>query len=192
MSKLHLNFAADQRNLTAWNPALGLALLAVGILAIGLFTSDYRQQAEQKINALDRQNALRQQTQHLHTGDPVPLELATQIDHANTIYALLQTPWENTFAALESAREKVPGTIALLSIKVNSAKKEIILTGEAKDFSALSAFTSALSDIPAFQNVTLSNDKLSSGLPPIVVSFDLRLNWLAQAPSHSFRNEHTP
>ena len=184
MSRLHLNFAAGQRNLTTWNPVLGLSLLAMGILAIGLVTSDYRQQAEKKINAQDRQYALQQQTQHLHTGDPVPLELATQIDHANTIYALIQRPWEDTFTALESAREKVPGNIALLSIKVNSTEKEITLTGEAKDFSALSAFTSALSDIPIFQNVTLSNDKLSSGPPPIVVSFDLRLNWLAKAPSH--------
>lgn len=184
MPRLSLNFAAKQRSLTAWNPALGFALLLAGVLALGIAAWDYRQKMDEKTGLQDRRDALHQRTQRLHNSAPIPADVAAQVEQANTAYALTQTPWEEIFTALEAARGKAPGGIALLSVKADTAKREITLTGEAKDFTALSAFTSALSDISIFQNISLTNDKLSTGSPPIVITFDLRLTWRADTPAH--------
>lgn len=180
MSRLSINFAAEQRSLTAWNPVLGLSLLLAGALALGIAAWDYQQQTGEKINLQDQSDVLHQRTQRLRSGDPIPVEMAAQVAQANAAYALIQTPWEEIFTALEAARDKEFGDIALLSVKADAAKRELILTGEAKDFTALSAFTSALSATPVFQNIFLANDKLSAGSPPVVVAFELRLAWRAQ------------
>lgn len=180
MSRLSINFAAEQRSLTAWSPALGFSLFLAGVLALGIAAWDYRQQADEKTNLQNRRDVLHQRTQRLRTGDPIPAEMAAQVEQANIAYALIQTPWEEIFTALEAARDKAPGDIALLSVKADAAKRELVLTGEAKNFTALNTFASALSATPVFQNISLANDKLSAGNPPIVVAFDLRLAWRAQ------------
>jgi Tfp pilus assembly protein PilN len=177
MSKLLINFAAVQRSVNTWNPFWGGSLLLAGMFALGLSAWDYRLQAEQNASLQLQRDTLRQSTQQQQNHAPVPAELITQIEQANAVYAMTQTPWEAIFTALEAARGKPSGTIALLSLRADAAKRELTLTGEARDFAALNAFNAALSDIPIFQNVALSNDKLSSGNPPIVVTFDLRLTW---------------
>lgn len=183
MPQLSLNFAAEQRSLTAWSPILGLSLLLAGVLVLGAAVCDYRQREDEKAHLEGRRNTLHQRTQRLRISDPIPAEILAQVEQANTAYAILQTPWEEIFTALEAAHGNDSSNIALLSVKADTAKHELILTGEAKDFTALSAFTSALSATPLFQSITLANDKLSAGNPPVVVVFDLRLAW---------RIQHTP
>jgi Tfp pilus assembly protein PilN len=184
MSRLSLNFAAEQRNLKAWTPTLGVAFLLAGLLALGFASWDYRQLVIEKSSLQDRRDALHQRTQRAHNITPITSELAAQVEQANAIFSLVQTPWATIFSALETARSKTPIGIALLSMKADTTKRELTLTGEAKDFSTLNSFTSALTDSAIFQNITLANDKLSTGNPPIVVTFDLRLTWLNDAPSH--------
>jgi hypothetical protein len=104
----------------------------------------------------------------------VPAELSSQFDQAATAYAQIMTAWDELFRVLEASRG---GDIALLSLSADSAKKEFILTGEAKDFGSLSKFSDTLSANPLFRRVALSNHKLSEGAPPIVVKFDLMLAW---------------
>jgi Tfp pilus assembly protein PilN len=183
MPRLSLDFASEQRDLTAWNPALGLALLLAGALLFGIVAWDSRSLADEKINLQDRLDTLTRRTQQLHNHEPIPAGLITQIEQANTVYALLQTPWEEIFTALETVLGKAPNDIALLSVKADAAKQELTLSGEARDFAALSAFTAALSAVSIFQNVSLADDKLSTGSPPVVVTFDLHLTWRGKAPS---------
>jgi hypothetical protein len=179
MSKvLTLNFATEQRSLTAWNPVLGIALLFAGIIALVLVARDYRQQLDIHSTLMEQRDlAHLQQSKLQYSNAPLPAELKIQIEQANSVYALISTPWEKILSALETACKKNSSGIALLSIKADNSKNEIILTGEAKNFAAFSAFTAALSEAPEFQNITLTNDKLSTGNTPVVVNFDLRLNW---------------
>lgn len=177
MPRLSLNFAADQRSLTVWNPALWLMCLLAGVLALGIAAWDYQRQADMTINLQDRRDTLHRRTQRLHNMDTISSDVAVQIERANAAYALAKTPWEIIFTALETAHDKASGGIALLSIKADTTKRELAISGEAIDFTALSLFTSALAEIPIFQNVYLINDRLSTGNPPVVVTFDLRLAW---------------
>jgi Tfp pilus assembly protein PilN len=172
-----LNFAIEQHSLVAKRPAWGISLLAVGTLVLGGVTNDYQQQAKINAGLNDLSASMRQHTPGLHSGAAFPANITTEIAQVNAAYALIQTPWENIFRALELARDKAPNNIALLSVRADTAKQEITLTGEAKDFAALSAFTSALSSSPVFQSASLTNDKLSEGVSPLIVTFDLRLAW---------------
>lgn len=177
-SSLSLNFATQQRSLTARNPVLGIALLLAGSLAFGFAFQNYQKQADDNTALQSKQHALRKADKHKDSSNTVFPELKNQIEQANAVYASTRTPWNSVFAMLESARGSKLDAIALLSLRANQSKREILLTGEAKSFSELSSFTSALSSQPGFRNVTLISDKLSEGKTPQVVSFDLHLEWL--------------
>lgn len=172
-----LNFAAEQRSLVAKRLALGFSLLATGTLALGIAANDYQQQTKKNADLHDHSATMREHTQRLQSGVAFTADMTAEIAQANAAYALTQIPWENIFRALELARSKVANNIALLSIRADTAKREFTLTGEAKDFAALSSFTSALSSSPIFQSASLTNDKLSEGVSPVIVTFDLRLAW---------------
>lgn len=182
MSQLRLDFASKQRDLTASNPALGFALLLAGLLALGVSVRDYQQQAHEMGSLQNQRDALHRRARSQSNDAPLPAAVTVQIEQANTAYALIQTPWEEILSALESVRAKSSGSIALFSVRADAARQELILTGEARNFAALNSFVSALSQLPVFQNVSLTDDKLSTGSPPVVVNFDLRLNWRGNAP----------
>ncbi len=182
MPRLCLNFATNQRTLTAWNPVLALLILFAGTVALSYTAWDYQKQTEEKINLQDRRDSLKQRTQRQLKIEPISAEVSSGVERANTVTLLAKTPWEEIFTSLEAARNSTQAGIAMLSLKADTTKHELTLTGEAKDFTALSDFTSALSDTAIFQNITLVNDKLSSGAPPVVVNFDLHLTWHLKTP----------
>jgi hypothetical protein len=174
MFPLSLDFASAQRPLAGPKPYLGFGLLLAGalVLATVAWENDRQIEANTALRAQRHQLAAR-----LHRQQPreqVPAELSAQFDQAATAYAQIMTAWEDLFRALEASRS---GDIALLSLTADSAKQEFALSGEAKDFGALSKFSDTLSSNPLFRRVALSNHKLSEGAPPIVVKFDLMLAW---------------
>ena len=181
-SSLSLNFAAAQRSLTTRNPVLGIVLLLAGFLAFGFAFQDYRKQADENAGLQHKQRALHKANEHMGSGSRIFPEVKDQAEQASAAYASIRTPWDGIFAMLEAARGSNLDTIALLSLKANPARRELLLVGEAKNFSMLSSFTSALSSQPGFRHVTLANDKLSEGKSPQVVTFDLRLEWLDNPP----------
>lgn len=177
MPRLALNFSGKQRSLQVWNPLLGGALLLSGIIALGIAGYEYNRQLSLNADLQGEYAGLQDRTQRQRNNVPLSPSVVAELEQANIAYELTRTPWEKIFTALEAARDAHPDDIALLAIRIDASKLELSITGEAKDFAALSAFTSALSGSPEFQNVSLTNDKLSVGSMPIVVVFDLRLNW---------------
>jgi Tfp pilus assembly protein PilN len=184
MRPLSLDFASKQRSLTARKVFPGIVILLAGILSISSIFWQYQHQQAIKSGLQARLGSLKQHAQKLHTNTPLPPELLTQIEQANLVYAQIQTPWEKIFTALESSRVKSANDIALLSIKADATKRILTLTGEARDFNALNKFTGTLSDSATFENTVLTNDKLSTGSPPIVVNFELRLTWRTEDNRH--------
>lgn len=180
MTSLSLNFAAKQAPLQIWSPLLGSAILLVGVIVFAFTVADYRQQLNLNSDLQEKSANLQDNTGLNVRKTTTPLALENEIAQANLAYTQLQTPWGEVFSALEIARNSHPNDIALLSIKADSNKRELRISGEAKDFPALSAFSAALSDSPMFKNIHLSNDKLNVSTIPIVVSFDLQLNWTQQ------------
>ena len=174
MPGLQINFVTSQRHLASPGLSVGLVFLAAGAVALGIATWDYARQTE--IN-----DALRAQRDHLAARlqsqmprKAISPELSARADQAGVAYAQLLTPWREIFQALEAARNT---DIALLSLTADATKQEIALSGEARDFAALSGFADTLSSGSMFRRVTVANHKFSEGPPPIVLKFDLVLAW---------------
>lgn len=180
MSRLSLDFASAQRNLVRPKPTLGFGLLLTGALVLALVAAQNSQQIE--INAALRaeRDQLAARLQRQKPQQAVPAELSAQFDQAAAAHARIMTAWDDLFQALERSRG---GEIALLSLAADSARREFALSGEAKDFAALSNFADTLSANPLFRRTTLSNHKLSEGAPPVVVKFDLVLAWRGHGDS---------
>ncbi len=174
MSRLSLDFASAQRALAGPKPYLGFGLLLTGALVLALVAWKHDQQVEANAALRAQREQLAARLHRRHPREQVPAELSAQFDQAATAYAQIMTAWDDLFQALETSRS---GEIALLSLTADTAKQEFALSGEAKDFGALSKFSDTLSASPMFRRVALSNHKLSEGTPPIVVKFDLMLAW---------------
>ncbi len=179
MPCLSLDFASAQSGLAASRPYLGFGLLAAGALVLAAAVWENEQQIEANAALRAERDKLATRVQRSRPAENVPVELSAQFEQAGAAYAEIMTPWDELFQALEASRS---GDIALLSITADATKKEFALSGEAKDFGALSGFSDALSASPLFRRVSLSNHKLSEGAPPIVVKFELALAW-RQDPS---------
>lgn len=180
MSRLALDFATKQYGLKARHPLWGGALMGIGIIAICVTGYDYwQQEAMNKVLGAEYAG-LQNHSKVSHTESPNSPLIKTEIELANKAFELSQTPWGKIFYELEKARSEYPESIALLSVKADTGKFELDISGEARDFTALSAFTSALNASPEFANITLNSDKLIVSNVPIVIAFDLRLNWIGR------------
>lgn len=174
MSRLSLDFASAQRPLAGPRLGLGLALLAAGAIALGAAGWEYYEQTLANASLQARRDQLAERVERKRPAALLSPDLALQAEQAGAAYAQLQVPWEEIFHALEAARG---ADIALLSLSADAGKQEIALSGEARDFAALSAFADTLSASPLFRKASVANHKFSDGAPPIVVKFDLALGW---------------
>ena len=111
---------------------------------------------------------------------PQPIAPAVQagFHQAGIIRSQLAVPWDHLWQAIEESRSD---DVALLSVTLDTARGDIGLTGEARNFAALSAFAKALAKHDEFDGVTLNQHNLSDGSPPVVVRFELRLAWRTPA-----------
>lgn len=180
MFPLSLDFASAQRTLARPKPYLGVGLLLAGALVLALVAWDYDQRIETNTALRVQRDQMAARLKRGKPQEQMPAEMSAQLHQAATAYAQIMTPWDDLFQALETSRT---GEIALLSLNADTARKEFALSGEAKDFAALSKFSDMLSSRPVFGRVALSNHRLSEGTPPMVVKFDLMLAW---------RQDHEP
>lgn len=174
MTRLSLDFASAQRSLAGPRPYLGWGILVAGVLVSAITAWSNDQQVEANVALRAERDQLAARLQRSQPAEKVPAELSDQIQQAATAYGEIMTPWDDLFQALEASKGN---DVALISITADAAKREFALSGEARDFGALSGFSDALSARPLFPQVALSNHRLSEGAPPIVVKFELRLTW---------------
>lgn len=174
MSRLSLDFASAQRTLTRPKPYLSFGLLLTGVIVLAIVAWMNEQQVEANTALRTQRDNLAARLQRQQPQEQVPEALSAQFDQAATAYVQITTAWGDLFHALEMSRSE---EIALLSLTADTAKQEFALSGEAKDFGALSKFSDTLSSSSLFRRVALSNHRLSEGAPPIVVKFDLMLAW---------------
>jgi hypothetical protein len=174
MAPLSLDFASAQRTLAGSAPYLGMGLLLAGTLALAIVAWNHEQQIEANVTLRAQRDQLAARVQRRQPHEQVPADLSAQFDQAAAAYAQITTAWDELLHALETSRSS---EIALLSLTADASKQEFALSGEAKDFGALSRFSDTLSSNPVFRRVALANHKLSEGAPPVVVKFELMLAW---------------
>jgi Tfp pilus assembly protein PilN len=144
----------------------GMALLALGVVAVLLTSVDYFAVAAERDDAQAQVDALRRAAGHMSTRNaaaptPAPVAGGPSAQH-----------WESLFASLEAASDE---TVTLLSL--HPGDKDVQLTGEAKDFGASMDYVQRLQAQPALTNARLTQSEIVADNPRHPVRFSLVADW---------------
>lgn len=157
----------------------GNALLVVGLAGAIAAGAQYNQlsdasaQAEASLQQFG--NAARKQTVAIRpAGDPQ--KVALEIKRASEVAFQLKVPWNDLFASVEAANTP---TIALLSIESDTAKRQVKISGEAKDIESVLDYLRVLGAQPKLANVYLHSHQLQLQDPQHPVRFVLGAAWVS-------------
>lgn len=101
--------------------------------------------------------------------------LKQDIEQANRIIAQLTLPWEELFNAVESAQNR---DIALLDIQPDPGTKSLNISGEARNFAALSGYLLRVQSQRCFSNVFLLKHEVQAEDPQHPIRFELKADWV--------------
>lgn len=175
MQTLTLDFHRKTHNIP-WSGllllALGLALVA-GVGAVYLDNSERIAVAEGKIKANDRA-ARRQQV--VNRGSAGDLQkVAMEIKHANEVIGQLNLPWEELFKAVETGDRK---QVALLSIEPDPQKRQVKVTAEARNLSAMLNYARSLEQQQLLTDIFLQSHQVQQQDPEKPVRFVFTATWM--------------
>lgn len=184
MKPLAINFAWQRRN---WFHIAGMAFLALaGIAAItsGWAYFQLRAQEERWQSDWQRLNGLA--TEKHDTDTPEQQErLKAELRFANRVIDQLETPWDALFGAVEGADSD---QAILLSVEPDTERREVRLTAEAKDLTAMLAYLDQVRQSPVLKDAYLANHQINQEDPQRPVRFIIEARWVdapASAPGAS-------
>lgn len=173
MADLHLDFIQPHR------PAAkaGWVALAFGVLALAVAVAWQVRYVAPGVTVAE-QEARRLQME-LATREPAALklddtQLAAEWQKAIAINQRLGTPWQKLFAMLESY---VDQPVALLSIDPDLGKKDLLLTGEARNLEALLDYVRFLKRQSMLADVTLQSHQVNKQDRDKPVRFRISATW---------------
>lgn len=154
MKRLQLDFSPHRARL---RNVMGSVALALCLLA-GLALLASQRNLDQRITRY----AVQQERPGKHMGsnarrDPL---LLSEEKQAREAQHALDIPWSSLLGALERVQTAGSG-VHLLSVQPNPAKGEVLLGGEAENFSTLMEYARALRAQPQFSDVVLVNQRLA-------------------------------
>jgi Tfp pilus assembly protein PilN len=175
MRAIHLDYQRTYRPF----PTLGVVLL---LAALGIGAQLARQYEylsgvfegwealEKRVDRLARQHDVRLGER----GNPDAEQRAREVTKANEVLRRITLPWDDLFAAVESA---APGEVALLTMEPDAEKRLLKVSGEAKHVAAMFDYIRTLEGRPMFESVTLSNHQEQVTDPQRPVRFSLVAAW---------------
>lgn len=170
---MHLDFLHPHRR----DRSLGWGLLAVGLAALAAVlvwrysvVEPQRQQGEAQLRQLQaRLTELEPQAVHLSDQ-----QLAADWATAVKVNHELSAPWEGLFGVLEGAAQQ---PIALLSLEPDSARRELVLGGEARNYEALMEYYRYLQRQPLLTRVSLQTHQVSRQDRDKPIRFRISAHW---------------
>jgi Tfp pilus assembly protein PilN len=152
------------------------ALLLLGGVAMAVASNHYRALSAD----LDTQRATAQQSRTAARSaasvDPrASKALEDRMYAAQVVRNEIGVPWDGLFQALESVDQK---DVALLGLSPDAAKKQIKLSGEAKNLEAMVAYHRKLAGHPAFSEVSLSEHDVVQKDPQLPIRFTATATWM--------------
>lgn len=175
MRPVHLDYQSAYRPFPTLGVILLLAVLAVGAQMARQYEYLSRvlegwEAMEARVGRLARQHDIRLGER----GDPDAEQKAREVAKANEVLRRITLPWDELFAAVESA---APGEVALLTMEPDAEKRVLKLSGEAKHVAAMLDYVRLLEGRPMFRTVTLSNHQVQVTDPLRPVRFSLVAAW---------------
>ncbi|SRR6266581_3324546 len=172
MERVHLDFVRTPRHgRHAW---VLPAIAAIGLAGLVAWTdSDLQPRlaaAEVRLSEQQaRLDALRPTGSKLEDKD-----LAGEWSRAMKVAAELNLPWDKLFTTFEANADK---PVALLTLEPNAAKREVILTAEAKNFEEMLAFYRRLQQENIFASVALHTHQINQQDRDRPVRFRITAAW---------------
>ena len=175
MRVLNLDFRREDRQ-ARW---LGIALLAAGFaaaIAVGVQYSDLTDEVTQA-EASVRQfgTAARRQTAAIRPSGDLQ-KVALEMKRASDVAFALKVPWNDLFASVEAANRP---NVALLGIESDTGKRQVKISGEAKDIESVLDYLRFLGAQPKLANVYLQSHQLQQQDPQHPVRFVLGAAWVS-------------
>ena len=101
-------------------------------------------------------------------------EVREQVKKANAVLELMNVPWGELFAAIESAET---GDVALLAVQPDARKRSVLIGGDARSLSAVFAYMERLERSKRLHGVVLLSHEVKSKEPGQPVAFTLSAAW---------------
>ncbi|MBI5786540.1 MAG: PilN domain-containing protein [Rhodocyclales bacterium] len=173
MANLHLDFIHPRR------PAAptGWLALAAGLLVLAAVLTWHAGFVEPDVAAAELEVA--RMRKELAAREPAAMklddgQLAAEWQKALTINQRLGAPWQKLLAMLESY---VDEPVALLSIDPDLTKKDLVLTGEARNLAALLDYVRFLKRQGMLSDVTLQSHQVNKQDRDRPVRFRISATW---------------
>jgi hypothetical protein len=172
MRALDLDFARRRSG----GPA-GWAMLIAGVVAAALLVVAGQRYEEELVQ---HRSVVRRAEQALPgAGRPAASAAEAKAQEAvlaevRRVGALLDLPWAELFAALESIGV---ADVALLSLSPDARKQQVRISAEARNLEAMLDFHHRLEQTAAFRDVSLINHEIVEQAPERPVRFNLAAGW---------------
>jgi len=101
-------------------------------------------------------------------------EVRDQIKKANGVLRLMNVPWGELFAAIESAEN---GDVALLAVQPDTRSRSVLIGGEARGLPAVFAYMERLERTKRLHAVVILSHELKSKEPGQPIAFTLSAGW---------------
>lgn len=192
MKRIALDFSAHPATGIRIGRWIAVAFLLAGLVAAGLWTQRYlelRQElAEWRVD-LQRADRRRVGETPRQPGESAA-RLKAELRRANRVIEALSTPWADLFAAAESAYSE---RAILMSIEPDTERREVRLTAEAKDLSAMLEYIKTLRQSPVLMDAILASHQINVRESQRPVRFVVTAHWFdipPEAPEPA--QENTP
>ncbi len=99
---------------------------------------------------------------------------AKELKEINETVSVLSTPWDKLLVGLEAINMK---SVALLLLEPNKQKKQVVLTGQAKNVQFMLRYVEEVSKLPMLSEVYLQNHMIELDEPNKPVNFTVMAHW---------------
>ena len=158
---------------------VGIALLVAGLagsIAAGMQYSQLVESSAQAEASMRKSGvAARRQSVATRPGGDLR-QTALEVKRASEVAIQLRLPWNDLFASVESANTQ---NVALLSIESDTGKRQVKISGEAKDLESMLDYVRFLGSQPKLANVYLQSHHLQQQDPQHPVRFVLGADWVS-------------
>lgn len=175
MRILNLDFRRKYRQ-AKW---AGFALLAAGLagaIAVGTQYSQLEQECAQAEASVRQSGIAARKPAAVVRPSGDPQKIALEMKRASEVAFQLKVPWNDLFASVEAANTP---NIALLSIESETGKRQVKISGEAKDIDSVLNYLRVLGTQPRLANVYLQSHQLQQQDPQHPVRFVLGAAWVS-------------
>lgn len=176
MAKLQLDY--QRHNQFPWLGAFLVASVLIVIAVIANYFLSIRTQANDLEGKLEQAYSIYLQ-EHARKASSLAnvvgtVNLPQEIKNANKVLHRLNVPWDEMFKAIEASSGS---HITLLSLAPDPDNRQVLISGEANNYSSIMKYVTALEGHDIFGSIYLRNHDIKKDDPEKVVRFTLLASW---------------